>query len=674
MSKLSSATRQAVRVLVGGVVLGAVAAGCSGGPDESDGVGTSDQGLAFGGISVPIPGRVEAERFDQGGPNVGYFDTTTGNSGGQFRATDNVDIEVSTPGGFNVGWIVQGEWLAYGVNVASAGSYDLTVSVASLAATGAFHLEVGGANVTGPITFPATGGYQAWTQIKVASIPLPVGQQVIRLVADSSGFNVDWFELSIVARNSDPTCSTGILNAARTACCAASCGSCGGTGCDQRPGGAAACCTSSVTAAGASCSGNLPPCVPTGASTPPTTPPGTSDPSCSTGIRNAEGTVCCAASCGSCGGTACDQRPGGAAACCTGGVTAVGASCSGNLPPCVLTGGPTTPPPGTPPAGAIPAKTAAAGMANGFNLGNTFETNQHPRTTASANAAIDAYYAEGFRTIRIPVKWIASGFADGDLASATGIVNKTHARLGVLQAIVDYAIAKGMFVVVNTHHDDWLFNSPWATSKYTVHSNLWSGICDVFKDRSHRLIFEVMNEPHGSIQFDAAVVRTINQNAYNVIRACGGNNATRNIIIDGIDWGGPSSLQNTWPSVTQIPGGGNDPYLMGSIHFYDPLALTHASSAAGINTAWTTGDIQTRFNNASAWAAGRLPVFVGEFGVNWNQHAHTINTNTFNWYKAVSDQTRARGWAFTVWDDGGWFRVMDRSNRSFNTLQNACVP
>ena len=53
--------------------------------------------------------------------------------------------------------------------------------------------------------------------------------------------------------------------------------------------------------------------------------------------------------------------------------------------------------------GTIVAKTAVAAMGNGFNLGQMFESTQHPPTLAAASAKIDAYYAKGFRVVRVPV-------------------------------------------------------------------------------------------------------------------------------------------------------------------------------------------------------------------------------------------------------------------------------
>jgi hypothetical protein len=80
----------------------------------------------------PIPGRIEAEDYDLGGEIVAYHDTTLGNEGGEYRS-DDVDIEITTDrgGGYDVGWIEEGEWLAYTVDVRSTGLYDIQVRVAS---------------------------------------------------------------------------------------------------------------------------------------------------------------------------------------------------------------------------------------------------------------------------------------------------------------------------------------------------------------------------------------------------------------------------------------------------------------------------------------------------------------------------------------------------------------
>jgi len=154
--------------------------------------GTGGGGGASGpytGTPVALPGTVQAENFDTGGSGVAYSDTTSGNAGGQYRSTENVDIETTTDtgGGFDVGWLAPGEWLKYTVNVSSAGTYTIEARVASSGAGGTFHIESNGTNLTGPMTIPDTGGWQSWTTISKANVSLSAGAQVLRLVVDGTG-------------------------------------------------------------------------------------------------------------------------------------------------------------------------------------------------------------------------------------------------------------------------------------------------------------------------------------------------------------------------------------------------------------------------------------------------------------------------------------------------------
>jgi phosphatidylserine/phosphatidylglycerophosphate/cardiolipin synthase-like enzyme len=153
------------------------------------GGGTGGGTGPYNGVVVPLPGVIQAENFDEGGSGVGYFDTTSGNSGGRHRTTTDVDIENtadSTGGDYNVGWTAPGEWLKYTVNVASAGDYTVEVRVAAPSGGATFHIEVNGVDRTGPMTVPTTGGWQAWTTVTRTGVPLPGGQQTWRLVIDSA--------------------------------------------------------------------------------------------------------------------------------------------------------------------------------------------------------------------------------------------------------------------------------------------------------------------------------------------------------------------------------------------------------------------------------------------------------------------------------------------------------
>jgi subtilisin family serine protease/predicted Rdx family selenoprotein len=165
----------------------------------------------FGGIPAAIPGLVEAENFDDGGEGVAYHDLTSGNAGGKYRTTD-VDIESTSDagGGYDVGWISAGEWLKYTVSATVSGNYTLEARVASPGTGGSFHVEVDGANATGPLLVPATGGWQTFQSITMAGIPISAGSHLLRVAFDtngSSGYvaNLNYFRWTIPGVNTPPS-------------------------------------------------------------------------------------------------------------------------------------------------------------------------------------------------------------------------------------------------------------------------------------------------------------------------------------------------------------------------------------------------------------------------------------------------------------------------------------
>ena len=142
----------------------------------------------FSGTPAAIPGTIAAADFDNGGAGVAYLDATPGNTGGAYRSTD-VDIEASSDGGYDVGWIAAGERLNYSVNAAAAGSYNLQLRLASPGG-GAMHISFGAPSSTSaPVTVPATGGWQAWVTVSVP-VALAAGRQTMTLTFDTGGFNV----------------------------------------------------------------------------------------------------------------------------------------------------------------------------------------------------------------------------------------------------------------------------------------------------------------------------------------------------------------------------------------------------------------------------------------------------------------------------------------------------
>jgi beta-glucanase (GH16 family) len=148
----------------------------------------------FGGTPWPVPGTVQAENYDLGGQGVGYNVSSVNGSANGYRS-DGVDLEVTTDtgGGDDLGWTANGQWFKYTVNVASAGTYTVGFRVAAPSAVSdALHISnSSGTNLSGPVSVPATGGWQNWTNVS-ATVTLQAGQQVLTLDQDSGGWNLNY--------------------------------------------------------------------------------------------------------------------------------------------------------------------------------------------------------------------------------------------------------------------------------------------------------------------------------------------------------------------------------------------------------------------------------------------------------------------------------------------------
>jgi hypothetical protein len=155
---------------------------------------SSTQEGPYGGTAAAVPGTVQAENYDTGGQGVGYNVNTANGTGNGYRA-DGVDLESTSDsgGGYDLGWTGAGQWTRYTVNVASSGTYTVSLRVAAPSAvTDALHLtDASGADLTGSVNIPATGGWQNWTTV-TTTMTLPAGPQVVTLNQDNGGWNINY--------------------------------------------------------------------------------------------------------------------------------------------------------------------------------------------------------------------------------------------------------------------------------------------------------------------------------------------------------------------------------------------------------------------------------------------------------------------------------------------------
>jgi hypothetical protein len=150
-------------------------------------------GTPFSGTPIAVPKAFAAAEFDKGGQNVAYRDMTSGNQGGQFRTSEDVDIinggDSATP--YSVNYFQKGEWLAYSVSVPADGKYDLAVKAAhNYAGNPAFRMEVDGVDVTGKIAVPKTGSWSSYQWVGKEGVSLKKGKRVVKVFAEDEYFNM----------------------------------------------------------------------------------------------------------------------------------------------------------------------------------------------------------------------------------------------------------------------------------------------------------------------------------------------------------------------------------------------------------------------------------------------------------------------------------------------------
>ena len=219
------------------------------------------------------------------------------------------------------------------------------------------------------------------------------------------------------------------------------------------------------------------------------------------------------------------------------------------------------------------ATEAVKNMGVGWNLGNTLEANSqtyHDFTkdnywgqqglesetcwgqSKAKPELIKMMKDAGFGAIRVPVTWYNHMDKDGKVNAEW--MKRVH-------EVVDYVINQGLYCIVNVHHDtgadDDSFKS-WIkadeanyTQNKARYENLWLQIAEEFKDYDEHLLFESYNEMLDKLsswcfasyaakgQYDATVatsaynaINSYAQSFVTTVRNTGGNNATRNLVVN----------------------------------------------------------------------------------------------------------------------------------------------
>jgi endoglucanase len=322
------------------------------------------------------------------------------------------------------------------------------------------------------------------------------------------------------------------------------------------------------------------------------------------------------------------------------------------------------------------SKQIVKAMGFGANLGNTFDLKANPATFGDAKKVINLYMSAGAKHIRIPTTWMDS--YDGDhLADANGILNSDHPRLKELEKIIQYCIQQNLFVILNAHHEGWLKKSYDGSDAYdSKFRTLWVGIANKFKYASNRLIFEVLNEPEGTMgqwagpvkPYDGNAIpltRQINEVGYQAIRSTGGLNKNRLILVMPNGQGNQYMLEAVYPSAKDLPGQGKDPMIAVSVHTYDPWEFCGQD---GTNAKYPGfAKVKSGLDRVIAHAAKLgVGIHYGEYGVGRDKDQSLRDApEVREYYRTVTQIVLGAGGSCTPWDDRGWFGLIEKSGDGY---------
>ena len=332
-------------------------------------------------------------------------------------------------------------------------------------------------------------------------------------------------------------------------------------------------------------------------------------------------------------------------------------------------------------------------MGNGINLGNTLEacdnnvgikTNTplsyethwgQPKTT---QAMIDGMKAAGFDTIRIPVAWMtnATHLYEGDYTIDADYMDR-------VEEVVCYARKAGMYVIINDHWDGgWygMFGSESAETRalaMEAYKGMWQQIAERFRDYSDYLIFESANEELGG-RFDEnsplycsdsvvtylndderyALTNEINQTFVDVVRATGGNNVTRFLLIAGYS----TDINQTCDDRFQMPKDTVDSKLMVSVHYYDPWSYCGASSAASATKWGKVSDYEymdQQLAKMTKFTEAGYGVVIGEYGA--LPCSDGLKDNTLAYHTAFLDACTKYNLTNCLWDCSGLYKRVSQT-------------
>lgn len=311
----------------------------------------------------------------------------------------------------------------------------------------------------------------------------------------------------------------------------------------------------------------------------------------------------------------------------------------------------------------------------GWNLGNAFDADSGYGTwTKKIDSSFLFKVKEaGFNMIRIPVTWNTTSRPIGPAPDYT--LNST--TLNELITVVDWAYEAGLVTIINIHHDGkqngtdvngggWLsllrlkqnqVDRNAITAKFV---KVWEQIAEEFKDYGDWLIFEPFNELHnggwgwGTIDnVEYEIISDLNQKFTNTVRAAGGNNTERFLVVQPLCAKLHQALVGTFELPTDTATGKQ----IVSMHYYDPENFALNGNTYNWGTETEKNKLSGDFRNyADKFTKNNIPLILGECGATYQNRSNPekliADANRLIYLSYMCSKAKENGIIPVYWDNG----------------------
>ncbi len=306
-------------------------------------------------------------------------------------------------------------------------------------------------------------------------------------------------------------------------------------------------------------------------------------------------------------------------------------------------------------------------MGHGWNLGNSFDGFNSDEGAVSDETSwgnpvvtrelIKAVKAKGFGSIRMPLT-LSTRYAETD-----GKCTIDPDWLARYKEVVDWAVEEDLYVMVNIHHDSWIWLSSWdgkeESAAYVRFTQMWEQLADYLKDEPAQVCFETINEPQfndGTEEEKQAKLDKLNLAAYQIIRGSGGKNDKRMIVMPTLN----TNHEKCEPLLKLIQGL-DDENIIATVHYYGEWLYSANLGITGYDE--VMGDDGNTPRKAAkkamemvykAFTENGIGTVIGEYGVLGYDAGEECNQpgEELKCYEYINQLGREYGLCLMFWDNG----------------------